>query len=631
MPLFDVSQISATVALKTELLFPAFHCWNRLEGSPRAQDLTRSLRAEVRDPLWMLTRQWQLGEFRFDNAGSPCLAKVQVQTTPIQAVKGRAGLAQPYDPTIPLETLVERRPIRLTYPVRLQIGQYWLKLLRKRAADGRVGTDYSSDYLKAYAFQKPKQANAPADVPGLTEAEARTFLKTYAHGEVAQWTEALDGTHLDGERLWKSLLANGDPFETVTVAVGDQDELKKAGEELRAWFGRQYSQPLNEQDDNWSPEQLEYQMKCSLKQPGDKSITLMADNYGQGSLNWYAFDIDPDNEKITPDAPVETAITTETLSFMPTPIQFGGMPQARWWTFEDGVVNFANVNTQTTDLVTLLMTDFALMSSNDWFVIPYRLPVGSMAQITGMVVTDVFGERLFINPAGRGLDDNWQQWRMFNLSTRGKRNEARSGDPASTALFIPPVVSKPLESKPVEKITFLKDEMANLAWGIESILETETGTARNGYELASEVQKLLERIYGLTTPAPKDPEKLAELRYLLQTSTPANWIPFIPVQTGQSRRQIQFQRARMLRILEGADFIGTPLETLRPQSETLSVGLAEGKPYKIFEEEIPRAGKIVQTTYQRCRDDAGRVSVWKGRQFTTGRGEGSSGLAFDTV
>ena len=109
----------------------------------------------------MLTRQWQLGEFRFDNAGSPCLTKVQVQITPIQAVKGRAGLAQAYDPTIPLETLVERRPIRLTYPVRLQIGQYWGKLLRKRAADGLVGVDYGPDYLAAYPFRKPKQATLP--------------------------------------------------------------------------------------------------------------------------------------------------------------------------------------------------------------------------------------------------------------------------------------------------------------------------------------------------------------------------------------------------------------------------------------------------------------------------------------
>ena len=38
-------------------------------------DFDRALRAEVRDALWMLTRQWQLGEFRGDDAGSPVLAR----------------------------------------------------------------------------------------------------------------------------------------------------------------------------------------------------------------------------------------------------------------------------------------------------------------------------------------------------------------------------------------------------------------------------------------------------------------------------------------------------------------------------------------------------------------------------
>jgi hypothetical protein len=336
MQLFDIAAVNLNAALSPMLLFPTLTCWNRLEGSPRAQDLSRSLRAEVRDPLWMLTRQWQLGEFRFDNAGSPCFAKVQVQTSPLQAVKGRAGLAQAYDPTIPLETLVERRPIGLTYPVRLQIGQYWLKLLRKRATDGRASADYGPAYLRAYAFQKPRQATKPADVAGLSEAEARAFLDTYAHQEVAQWAEALDGTHLDGGAFWASLRAAGGPFEQVAVAAGDQAEVAKAADELRAWFGRQYSQPVSEQDDNWAAEQLEYQLKCSLKQPGDKSLTLLADNYGQGTLNWYAFDIDPDNEPIVPPTPLATAVQTETLTFLPTPVQFGGMPQQRWWAFEDG-------------------------------------------------------------------------------------------------------------------------------------------------------------------------------------------------------------------------------------------------------------------------------------------------------
>jgi hypothetical protein len=40
---------------------PIVRGWNRLEGRPRSTDFERSLRAEVRDPLWFLTRQWQYG------------------------------------------------------------------------------------------------------------------------------------------------------------------------------------------------------------------------------------------------------------------------------------------------------------------------------------------------------------------------------------------------------------------------------------------------------------------------------------------------------------------------------------------------------------------------------------------
>jgi hypothetical protein len=44
--------------------------WNRLEPSPRENSLTEGTAARVRDPLWMLTRQWQLGEFTGEDAGS---------------------------------------------------------------------------------------------------------------------------------------------------------------------------------------------------------------------------------------------------------------------------------------------------------------------------------------------------------------------------------------------------------------------------------------------------------------------------------------------------------------------------------------------------------------------------------
>src|SRR5207253_4888420 len=52
-------------------LYPTVTVWNRLEVRPRRADFDRALKAEVRDALWMLTKQWQVGEFFADDAGSP--------------------------------------------------------------------------------------------------------------------------------------------------------------------------------------------------------------------------------------------------------------------------------------------------------------------------------------------------------------------------------------------------------------------------------------------------------------------------------------------------------------------------------------------------------------------------------
>ena len=52
--------------------------WNRLEGRTRAEDFDRALKAEVRDALWMLSRQWQMGEFEGEDGGSPVSVRLRV-------------------------------------------------------------------------------------------------------------------------------------------------------------------------------------------------------------------------------------------------------------------------------------------------------------------------------------------------------------------------------------------------------------------------------------------------------------------------------------------------------------------------------------------------------------------------
>ena len=43
---------------------------------------------------------------------------------------------------------------------------------------------------------------------------------------------------------------------------------------------------------------------------------------------------------------------------------------------------------------------------------------------------------------------------------------------ARDLFFLPPALLKCLESRPIEEVLFLRDEMANLAWAIERVVES---------------------------------------------------------------------------------------------------------------------------------------------------------------
>ena len=103
----------------------------------------------------MLTRQWQFGEFKGEDAGSAVKARVQLNTSSIDrfAVKDenrdatggeQFQPAVPYDQTLPLEIEVEREPVLPVGPepnyadlaLRSQMGRHWLRLLKQAGLGG---------------------------------------------------------------------------------------------------------------------------------------------------------------------------------------------------------------------------------------------------------------------------------------------------------------------------------------------------------------------------------------------------------------------------------------------------------------------------------------------------------------
>ena len=79
------------------------------------------------------------------------------------------------------------------------------------------------------------------------------------------------------------------------------------------------------------------------------------------------------------------------------------------------------------------------------------------------------------------------------------------------------------------------------------------------------------------------------MKYNIMNTVPGNWIPFIPVHVNGSNREIQLRRAALRRILQGDSQLPNKI---RPRTTLFSFGL-NSKPkagYKLYEEEIPRAG-----------------------------------------
>jgi hypothetical protein len=107
-----------SVQQQVRIILPSITNWTRLEPQPRDATLARSLQAQVRDPLWMLTRQWQLGEFEGNDAGSPVQATMGIETQPITGYRPGppGGAVQAYAAAPPLEVHVEREAV--TFRVR---------------------------------------------------------------------------------------------------------------------------------------------------------------------------------------------------------------------------------------------------------------------------------------------------------------------------------------------------------------------------------------------------------------------------------------------------------------------------------------------------------------------------------
>ncbi len=578
---------------------PSITSWMRLEPRSRSAEMTTSLQARVYDPLWLLARQWQFGEFQGEDNGSPIMARWQGESARLTrfhsgAIAPDASVeATDFDASMPLETVVEReQTVPTDQVVKLEklrlaaeAGQHFLRLLEQIKERGIVSRDYRKAFIRQYSF------------PELTTEQRATL-----DGDSLSFFDLLASRVPDGRRLYLEFSAPGGIVikPTLQIVQSDVAEVKETARLWLQWLETLFSEPAAE-NPSWSPERMEYAFSVGSRF-NDGERVLTAPEYFDGHLDWYAFDANVD---VSLGGVTDNPATEVMRTAIPAPVSFRGMPAARFWEFEDAQVDFGAVDAGPTDLLRLLLVEFALAYSNDWFVIPVELEIGSIYRTRSLVITDTFGVRSLIRPASE-LAAPFSTWRMFQHSrVRGSRPGV-----APDLFFLAPALLKCLESQPIEEVLFLRDEMANLAWAIERVIESPAERPLNRFEADLDQKRRLGELESSPTVS-------GTLRYRLSTETPDYWLPLLPVRTKDG-----------LRLKRGA-----VLKTDGQSERVHALGciLESGNELELFEEEVPREGVHVTRTFQFTRWIDGSSHFWIGRRKGAGRGEGSSGLQFDSL
>jgi hypothetical protein len=467
---------------------PSITGWTKLEPRPRDPRASASAEARIHDPLWLLTRQWQLGEWRASDAGSPMEAEIAFNVHTPTTLCDASGGTGAYDASVPLEAVALAEPTHLTLLRAAAAGSHLCRLLGRAGLERRVPAFVRTFPLPTSAASNPTWTLLCRRVPD--GAAAAVDLSTaLADGDAAWTARAL-------------ALTEGD--ETLVAGLREIVETYIAW-----WASSQDSAPRNS---FWNADRLEYGLALETA-AGAEGPRFVAAAHPGGALDWPAFDVER-------PAGGGAGGTRRLVRAIPTPITFRGMSPRRFWQRGDESFDPGLVEAGPTDIARLLAVDLAIAYGSEFFVVPVVASVGTALATETVHVTDVFGVRVRIDAAPIAAS------RMFVLSERGPGAGAGPGP-----VFVPASAASPLEGEPLEEFLLLRDEMANMAWAIERIAPDPLGrSVRRADHAVDRAAAIPPSTLPADTATP----------YRLMARPPSWWFPLVPVATGP--RAIRLQR-----------------------------------------------------------------------------------------
>ena len=357
---------------------PAVNTRSRLEGLPLSADLQPALSAEVADPLWLLVpavavpRVRRRGRRHADRRAGRGRARaaLALPAGSLDADAADAGARLLRRATSGSRSAVEAEPVR-AHHARLAV---------------EAGVQLQWTAQRRPAATTCSRRPTPTVPVASADAADRTG---------AEW-QALAGVRsIDARQLFAALRRCGTPPATLTALPPEPVVPRGAAGPGRSsgsiagsrWYETALVDPVVAEA--WNP-----------ARSGVRVRGLRADVRRRGRA---------DRRRVhrrrprlvlavaSPPASLGAPTARDRRSRIPlgrccpTPVEYAGKPADRFWEFEDAGVHFGAIDAGPTDLTRVLLVEFSLVYGNDWYVVPLRLPVGSLFRVTSFTVRDTFG------------------------------------------------------------------------------------------------------------------------------------------------------------------------------------------------------------------------------------------------
>ena len=591
--------------------------WTRLEPQCTDADIGTSSSARVFDPLWLLTRQWQMGEFQAEDAGTPIQARVRATTRDaLPALRGRAAeaghartsavAAQRLRPAEHAAGGARRAAAACAPPTRptpacctfaVEAGLHFLRMLELQTL--------SKSYRPAFITKLALQPLADASSALVDDATSR-YLQSMVGRAPDGRQLAVAAAHASAPRNW--LL---DP--ALNIAVADRPKVQQAATRGSPGTTRCAASLAGPTDDAWNPPRLEYALSVGARlsaNPGDEMTFSAAEI--DGPIDWSSFDV---NTQACSRRRRTRASRRSSKPTIPAPVTFPGAPAPRFWEMEDARIAYGLVPVGPTDLAQLLMIEYASSYGNDWFVVPLTLPVGSVTRVDSLVVTDTFGVRSLIRPIG----DPALPPAHFSLWQPALKNARRSA-----RRRLPRTASSCRRRSAAPSTARRSRTCCSCAtrWPTWPGPSSAPSRARSSSRRSATKRPMRRPSIDRVDPA------VADLpRYLLSTQVPPNWIPLLPVQVPNPAFPNTAGQI-LSRLKRGA--VLQPDGSQKVHTATGEVLLSIGDQL-LYDEEVPREGARITRQRRLARWTDGSTWLWTSFRNQVGTGEGSSQLKFDQV